>query len=174
MRSYASLLVTVLLVTPAASAQQPTKLEVGTHFGGTVAFGGGSTEVLVAAPNSGSFFAWPSLYLSLFPTPGLMVEPQLGVAYSSGDDEVLFIGALQLGYLLAPRSAGSPYFGVQGGFSHFGSLVDSGIAGAAFGYRFLIQQRLAIRAEAGYRRWLCSGCDLNEATVQIGLGAALP
>lgn len=174
MHRVAFLLATALVSASTARAQSPTKLEVGTHVGATLAFGGGGTEVLVAAPTSGSFYGWPSLYFTVFPTPALMVEPQLGVAYSSADADVILIGVLQLGYLLAPRATASPYFALQGGFTHFGGLVDSGIAGAAFGYRFLIKDRLAVRAEAGYRRWLCSGCSLNEVTMQIGLGAALP
>lgn len=171
-----ALLTTTILAALAAGptvAQTPTKLEVGTHLGGTIAFNGG-TEFQFGIPAPTSFLAGPALYVSVFATPNLMIEPQIAFNWNSLVDDVLLNGVLQLGYLLAPTSPSSVYFTVHGGWTTIYGEAESGLVGGGLGVRFLIKDRLAIRTEARYRRWTCSGCDLNEVGLQIGLGTALP
>lgn len=171
-----TLLTTTILATLAgapAIAQTATKLEVGTHLGGTIAFNGG-TEFQFGIPGPTSFLAGPAMYVSIFATPSFMIEPQVAFSWNSIVDDVLLNGTLQLGYLLTPAASTSAYFTVHGGWTTIYGQAESGLFGGGLGVRFLIKDRLAIRTEARYRRWTCSGCDLNELGLQIGLGTALP
>ena len=155
-------------------AQQSTKLEVGTHLGGSLAFGGGSTEFSGGVPAPANFFAGPAVYLSLFATPHIMIEPQIAFSWNSIIEEPVFSGVLQFGYLMSPDAPSSAYFAVHGGWTTIYGEAKSGLFGGGLGMRFLIQEHLSIRTEARYRRWTCSGCELNEVGLLIGLGAALP
>jgi hypothetical protein len=168
-----TVLLAALVCTSTATAQQPTTLEIGSRFGGTLAFSGGDSEVLIGLPAPGEYGFWPTLYATVF-TGRMMVEPQVGLLYSSAASDVALSGVMQLGVLFAGDGGNSPYFAVNGGWVRLGEGASSGIAGGALGYRFLVKGRLGVRLEGGYRRWLCSGCDLNEVTFQVGLGAALP
>ncbi len=170
------LLITLIVATLAAgpaAAQSTTRLEVGTHLGGTIAFNGG-TEFQFGIPASTSFLAGPALYVSIFATPNFMVEPQIAFNWNSIADDVLLNAVVQLGYLLSPTSPASAYFTVHGGWTTIYGEAESGLVGGGLGMRFLIKDRLAVRTEARYRRWTCSGCDLNEVGLQVGLGTALP
>jgi hypothetical protein len=173
MPKYPLLLAAAWLCGSVASAQEPTKLEIGSRIGGVLAFSGGSSEVLIGVPApAGYFFPYSTLYATIF-TGRVMVEPQLGLLYSSAASDVALAGAMQIGFLLN-RGERAPYIAVNGGWVRIGDGANSGVAGGGLGYRFLVKRRLGVRLEAGYRRWLCSGCDLNEVTLQLGLGAALP
>jgi hypothetical protein len=170
-----TLLTAALLATLTAGpvTAQTTKLEVGTHLGGMIAFNG-STEVQLGIPASTSFLAGPALYLSVFATPSLMIEPQIAFNWNSLVDDILLNGVLQVGYLLSPRTSTSPFFTVHGGWTTIYGEAESGLVGGGLGVRFLVRDRLAIRTEARYRRWTCEGCSLNELGLLIGLGTALP
>ncbi len=173
MRSLTVLLAT-LVCGSAASAQQPTKLEIGSRVGGVLAFSGGNSEVLVGLPGPTSFlFPYSTLYATIF-AGRMMLEPQVGLLYSSAASDVALSSVMQIGFLLGASEHAAPYVAVNGGWVRLGDGADSGVAGGALGFRFLVKQRLGVRLEGGYRRWLCSGCDLNEVTFQVGLGAALP
>jgi hypothetical protein len=172
------LLTTAILATLAAGpavAQTRSRLEVGTHLGGTIAFGGGGdAEFQFGIPAPTSFLAGPALYVTIFATPGFMIEPQIAFNWNSIADDVLLNGILQLGFLMSPTATASPYFTVHGGWTTIYGEAESGLVGGGLGVRFLVKDRLAVRTEARYRRWTCSGCDLNEVGLQIGLGTALP
>jgi hypothetical protein len=170
------LLTTLILATLAAGpavAQSATKLEIGTHLGATIAFNGG-TEVQLGIPAPTSFLAGPALYVSIFATPSFMIEPQIAFNWNSIADDILLNAVVQLGYLMSPTSPSSAYFTVHGGWTTIYGEAESGLVGGGVGMRFLIKDRLAVRTEARYRRWTCSGCDLNELGLQVGLGTALP
>jgi hypothetical protein len=163
-----------LLCASTASAQQPTKLEIGSRIGGVLAFSGGDSEVLIGLPAPVSyFFPFSTLYATFF-SGSLMIEPQVGLLYSSAASDVALSGSMQLGYRLSRSERGAPYVALSGGWVRVGDGGNSGVAGGGLGYRFLVKERLGIRLEGGYRRWLCSGCSLNEVTLQLGVGAALP
>jgi hypothetical protein len=173
MRGLLHITILATLAAGPAAAQTPTKLEVGTHLGGTIAFNGG-TEFQFGIPAPTSFLAGPALYLTVFATPNLMIEPQIAFTWNSVVDDILLNGVLQLGYLLSPTTPASAYFTVHGGWTTIYGAAESGLVGGGLGMRFVIKERLAIRTEVRYRRWTCSGCDLNEVGLQIGLGTALP
>jgi len=158
-------------------AQQPTKIEVGTYLGATLHFGSGESEWSAGVPAPSALtppLAWPSLYVTVFATPSIMIEPQVGFSWSSAFEEALFVGSLQLGYLLRPSASASPYFTLHGGWTTLYGSGESGFFGGGFGMRALVKQHLSIRTEARYRRWTCEGCELNEVALNIGFGAALP
>lgn len=160
-----------LTVAPRAAAQSP-RPELGTMFGLTVGIPDeGDTEVFLGLPGASSLFDMPTLFLTLFPTERLLIEPQLGLAWNSISEDVAVSGALQAGFLLGPAT-GAPYVFATGGIVAQGDF-DSGLAGLGFGYR-LREGGFVFRSEVRFRRWLCEGCDLNEMGLRVGLGAALP
>lgn len=175
MRSPVAALALLVLAAP-LHGQEPTSIEIGTHVGATVAFGGGATSwsAGIPAPGTAIPLAWPALYATFFATPQLMVEPQVGFGWNDDIGEATVLANLALGWLANPLATASPYFGVNGGWTTWYGDVKSGLLGAHVGMRTLVKQHLSIRFEGRYRRWLCSGCDLNEAALTIGLGAALP
>jgi hypothetical protein len=177
MRSPLAVLTALTFGAGPLAAQQPTKIEVGTQLGVTGHFGSGNTEWSVGVPAPTAYappLAWPSIYLTVFPSPSLMVEPAAGFAWSSTVDQALFVGSLQLGYLLEPTASTSPYFAIHGGWTTLYGQAKSGFFGGGVGIRILVQERLSVRTEARFRRWTCAGCDLNEVALNLGLGAALP
>lgn len=169
------IVLTALAVASPAMAQT-TKLEIGTHVGATVGFGSGSASwsAGVPAPGTSIPLAWPAMYATVFATPHLMVEPQVGFGWNDDLGEATFTGVLGLGWLASPTTAASPYFGVNGGWTTWYGEAKSGLVGGQIGIRTLVKQVLSVRLEGRYRRWLCSGCEFNEASLTIGLGAALP
>lgn len=172
-----SVLAVLLCGSGVLQAQAPTKIEVGTHIGATMHFGGGNTEWSAGAPAPAALTppaAWPSIYVTVFATPSLMVEPQVGFAWSSAYDEALFVGSLQLGYLVQPTAPASPYFALHGGWTSVYGGAKSGFFGGGVGMRFLVQRYFSVRTEGRFRHWTCEGCELNEIAFNIGLGAALP
>ena len=165
---YPLLLIAMMVIVPStASAQRPTGIEIGTSFGASIAIDG-DTEVWVGLPTP-SFIGTPAVYFTYFAGGGLMVEPQVGIAYTSTSRQVILNSNLQLGYFLSPNL----YVAANGGYSRFGTFVTSGTVGGGFGYRVVVMEHLAIRGEARYRRWLASG-GFNEVTLSIGFGTALP
>jgi hypothetical protein len=168
MKTSLLLLVAVAALWPSTvAAQRPTGVELGASLGATIAING-DTEVAVGLPTPGAI-GTPAVYFTWFAGGGLMVEPQLGVAYNNTSRQVVLNSNLQVGYFLTPNL----YVAANGGYARFGTFVTSGTVGGGFGYRTVVMEHLAIRGEARYRRWLASG-GFNEITLSIGFGTALP
>ena len=104
------ILATVASVASSTVMAQQTKVEVGTKAGATLAWNdGGDKEIFVGLPGTGSVLFLPSIYVTWFPSPAFMVEPQVLFQYNSVEDDVTLMGALQLGYQLAVSGATSFY-----------------------------------------------------------------
>jgi hypothetical protein len=155
----------LIIGTPAVA-----QVEVGTKMGATLAFNGGS-EFFVGIPGTGAFVVLPSVYTTFFVSRAVMVEPQVLFQWSTATDEANFSGVLQGGYLFTPANKGSLYAAAQGGWLTLGGDLESAIVGGGAGYRMRVGSGAAVRAETMYRRWLCSGCSLNEVNFSLGAGA---
>ncbi len=175
MRIVAVLLAAILLMSPAALAQEETKVEVGTTLGLTLAIpDDGDTEVFAGIPGGGTFVGQPSIYVTVFAGPSLMIEPQIYFIWNSAVEDALISGMIQVGYLLKPDAMASPYVAAHvGGLFITGDGSDSGAAGVAAGYRVGISEGAAFRVEGKYRRWLADNFDLNEVSFVLGLGVVL-
>ena len=166
-RLSAILLAASLLATTPAFAQ----VEIGAKMGGTLAFGGGDSQFIVGVPGTGLLLAMPSVYVSFIAGQAFMIEPQVVFQYNAaGNKQASFAGALQLGYLLTPATSGSFYLAANGGWVNLQGDVKSGTLGGGAGYRLVVGTGAAVRVEALYRRWLCSGCNLNEVVLAVGAG----
>jgi hypothetical protein len=163
-----------LIVTVPLRAQEATKFEVGTHLGASILIPeGGSTEVVIGIPGAGTAAGlFPPIYLTIY-AQHLMVEPQVAFVYESSGGNGLFDGALQVGYLIQPQSAGSPYFAFHGlTVNSFGEGSSTEwAAGASLGYRQVVKNALGLRVEARYRRFFES--HLNDVAIVFGIGAAI-
>ena len=172
MRTIAALLAFLAAATPVL-AQDGVTVEAGTALGVTLTSSSG-TVTPVGIPGAGSFLGAATLYVSIFPIPALMIEPQLHLTVLSSDDETdsVVSGIGQVGYLFTSQQRGSPYLAAHGGVVHYsnGSNFTAGAFGAAGGYRLHIGRGGALRFEVRYRRWMESDIDLDEVSFALGVG----
>ena len=174
MRNAILILVMATFVAQATSAQDQPAVELGTTLGGTLSIpDDGETTLFVGVPGAGTLLAFPNLYLTLFPSPSLMVEPQVYFWFESEDATVIFSGMMQFGYLFTPQRTGSLYAAAHGGYYKITDGIDTGALGASFGYRGLIKDGAAWRLEGRYRRWLCENCKVNDLSLVVGIGLVL-
>jgi hypothetical protein len=170
MRALTLLLALTLAAAPLAHAQKGS-IEIGTKAGISLAIpDDGDTEVFIAIPGTGSLILLPSIYTTFWATPAIMVEPQVSFQWNSASEQVWFSGVLQGGWMFSPEKRNSTYLALDLGWMTLGSDFNTALAGGGAGYRFRVGDGAALRLEALYRRWLCSGCDLNEITFSFGGG----
>ncbi len=162
-----------------ASAQARMPLELGTQTGFTFLHTDGVTTTLFGFPGGGAE-GTPPIYLAVFLSPRLSLEPQLSFTHSTvhshiGDLETTnsvntFASVLRLaGYLEDPRS--SPYL-----FADLGLLAatdaDTHVApGFGIGYRKVVGRYLVLRPEGRFRTWTDGP---NEFGLTLGFGVLLP
>jgi len=126
--------------------------------------------VFIGLPGTGGALFLPSIYVTWFPSPTFMVEPQVLFQYSSVEDDVTLMGALQLGYRFAISRTGSFYPAVNVGWLTIANGGESATLGGGFGLRWEVCTKLGLRTELVYRRWMCDGCELNEVILSFGGG----
>lgn len=174
MRRFTVIASTLSLVGTLAAAQSESKNEVGTLVGVTILSVSGTSVTHVGIPGDG-IQASPTLYISIFATPSLFIEPQLALTSisSSGSHITSFAFAGQLGYLFTPRASGSGYVAANVAYQTLsdGTSINGEGLGGAVGYRIKVKNSLAIRVDARYRRWFSDFKDLNEFGIGLGLGA---
>jgi len=190
MRVLTALFMGLVAASP-AMAQARTIGEVGTSLGVTVlrqsnpsGFGASTSTsaTVISAPGNG-IQAAPTLYLTLFATPSVMIEPQVAfMSFSENGATSTAIGiGGQFGYLFKPSAPGSAYLSVTSAFASFSTSAGSFSSsrsgpglGAALGYRFKVKTKvgasLAVRFDARYRRWFSDFKNLSEYGFGIGLG----
>ncbi|UCG86503.1 MAG: hypothetical protein JSW71_21825 [Gemmatimonadota bacterium] len=174
MRKAIFILAMAVFVARAAEAQDRPGVELGTTLGGTLSLpDDGDATVFLGVPGAGTLLAFPNLYVTLFPSPSFMVEPQVYFWFESEDSNVIFSGMMQLGYLFTPQRSGSLYAAAHGGYYTITDGVDTGALGASFGYRALVGEGAALRVEGRFRRWLCEDCQLSDVSVVLGIGIIL-
>ncbi len=166
-------------------------MEIGTSAGLTILSASGSDPVTnFGVPGGIGPQSSPMMYATIFATPSVMVEPQIGfsrvwdgsVSFSS----LSFVG--QVGYLFNSSTSSSPYVAIGGAFqwdrasssipdffmngSNSFSVSGPGIGGEV-GYRFIVKSALGVRVNARYRRWFSDYSGLNEIGIGVSLGAVL-
>ena len=164
------LLLALFLVASTAAAQNAFQNEIGIMVGLTVV-GDGSKVTTVGVPGAGGALGPGALYAARIQRPWIF-ESHFSLNHLSGGGTKFtqVYLALQGDYLLSRNKGGVPYV-----FANIGSIKLSGdlkgtenIAGGGLGYRLPLQERLAVRLEARWRRWLDS--DLNEYALLVGGG----
>lgn len=190
MRTLAALLTCTLLAARLAPAQEKPAAEIGTSvFGVTVLnqFGSGyPSSTFIGIPGLSGPEAQPLVYATIFASPSLTIEPQVGFSHSKARDgstlTFVELGA-QLGYLFTPAQKGSPYLAASlayqnvrtsfSAFSSFPSTFTGPGLGVEMGYRIKVGTRFAIRFTGRYRRWFSDFSGLNELGAALGLGAVI-
>jgi len=174
MRKAALILAMSAFVAQTTAAQDRPGVELGTTLGATLSIPEeGDAILFIGVPGAGTLLSFPNLYLTLFPSPSFMVEPQVYFLFESDDSDIIFSGMMQLGYLFSPQRSGSLFAAAHGGFYTITDGVDTGALGASFGYRTLLGEGAALRVEGRYRRWLCENCKLNDVSLVLGIGVIL-
>lgn len=174
MRTSLTLLVTSAFLSSAALAQQEKDVEIGTALGVTLTIPrGGDAELFAGVPGAGTLLGAPSIYATFFPSPTVMVEPQLAFEYNSLGEEAVISPMLQLGYLFTPDANASGYVAANGGgfFRTESGAANSASLGAGIGYRTKVSTGAAFRIELLYRRWLADSYKLNDISLRFAFGA---
>lgn len=177
MRTIAAFLALTGLAAATSAAQARPGAEIGTSVGVTILSQSGTSLTTIGIPAGLGPFAQPSVYATFFPTPSLMIEPQVGLAHISGSTNsvtTVELGA-QFGYLVTPAERGSAYVAANVGWQTFsvtGSASGVGVGGAV-GYRAQVGRGFAVRLEARYRHWMGDFDGLNEIGFGIGLGGII-
>ena len=161
-----------LLAVLATTALAQQKIEVGTGLGVSI-LTNGSTITTFGAPGGG-IISQATMHASF--GDRLMIYPEIAFnLVSAGGETATSIGmAATVGYLFSGSGMNSAYVAASGAFQFvdaFGSATAFA-AGAKFGYRLIVGESLAVRLEAGYRRWF-NDFEGNEIIVGIRLGALI-
>jgi hypothetical protein len=165
----------ILLFGMSVPAQAETPVEIGGSLGMTLIFpsSGGDTQVVLSAP-SGALLGLGSFYVTVISGENWMLEPQVLLNYHTNQDDLLFSGMFQLGYLFTPEANSSLYLAGHVGYLHLDSDTDTPAVGAAVGTRKkLLGGAAAVRGEFRYRFYLDEAFDLSEVALQVGLGVVL-
>ncbi len=171
MRKALMTLATALMLPTYAAAQ----VEVGTRAIGVDILANGGTLTGVSIPGGGILLG-PTVYLMYFPSPNIMVGPEVNFnVRSGGGSTVTKLGAAGwVGYLFTP-AANSAYLAgnIALQFVSFdGSSNTEFAVGGAVGYRAVVIQHVAVGVEGGYRRWF--DVDINEIVISLKLGVVFP
>ncbi len=177
MRTVFASLTFAIVFNTAVAGQDRVKAEIGTALGLPVAFGNGGSLVSAGVPGGG-VLGTPSMYATIFATPAVTLEPQLGFTLLSGDGETIMATKLitQVGFLFTPGARGSGYFAPNLGFmvASGNGTATSWAPGAALGYWAPVGNSIGLRIEGVYRRWfggLIS--DVNDVSLRLAVGALL-
>ena len=171
MRKALMTLATALMLPTYAAAQ----VEVGTRAIGVDILANGETLTGVSIPGGGILLG-PTVYLMYFPSPNIMVGPEVNFnVLSSGGSTLTTLGAAGwVGYLFTP-AANSAYLAgnIALQFVSFDGNSNTEFAvGGAVGYRAVVIQHVAVGVEGGYRRWF--DLDINEIVISLKLGVVFP
>ncbi len=171
MRKTLLTLATAVMVPTYAAAQ----VEIGTRAAGVDILVNGGTLTGVSIPGGGIFLG-PTAYLMFFPSPNIMVGPEIAFnVLSDGGNTLTRIGAAGwLGYLFTPTGNSDYLAGnIALQYVSLGGNSDTEFAaGGALGYRAEVIQHVAVGVEGGYRRWFDS--DINEIVISLKLGVVIP
>ena len=131
-----------------------------------------------SAPGSGLVLPTGGMYATLFATPNVAVEPQVGFLVLSSGGNTEWLGSLggQVAYHTRGGAQSSPYFGGNASWARDAGEDNSFTLGGVVGYRAILPPGLGLRIEAGYRRWFTRGdgdfdpVDFNQFSVSVGVG----
>lgn len=175
-----------LLLSPAyLAAQDKPAAEIGTRVGVDILLPEDGSLVSLAIPGAGpspaaSLLGTSStIHFAFFPSPQVMVEPQLSISLlsiSNGDTETLTTLGLSglVAYLFNGAMVNSPYVGANASFFLIdgdGESETDFAVGGSVGYRLVPLEHLAVRFEGSYRRWF--DFEFNEITFAAIFGIVL-
>jgi hypothetical protein len=166
--------------TAAGAQEKKASAEIGTTLGATILSFEGETITAVGIPvDAGvSILGTPALYATIFATPSLMVEPQLGLMFYSGggDDVSIIFAAVDVAHLFTPSESSSPYAGLNAAVQSFDlgdeSTTGTGLGGRV-GYRVRVGAGLAVRFEGHIRMWLGDFDEITEYGFGVGIGGII-
>ena len=158
----------VLLPSPAA-ADEPS-VEVGTTMASLLAGVGDNDTTLLGVPPINAGFGNPGIYTSLFVTPHVAIEPQLGLVWQStgGRSSHLLTLNGQVDYFVDGLRRSSAFvFGSVGVTDGSGSSNPKNL-GFGVGYRIPVASRLAFRLDAGFQHYTDGIGNLVALHLSIG------
>ncbi len=173
--AWLSLLLAGPVAPVAPAAAQST--EVGITSGLSVFTASGSDAVTIfSVPGNGFVLPTSNLYVTAFATPNLAIEPQLGILVVSGGGDTDWLASVggQVAYHTRGGAISSPYIGGNAAWIRDPGEDSNYALGGVIGYRAILPPGLAVRVEAGYRRWFTGGdfdpVDLNQFSLSFGIG----
>ena len=169
-KALATLAVALLIPTYAVG-----QVELGTRGVGVTALSNGGTITAVSVPGGG-ILSGSTVYLMAFPSPNLMLGPELNFNLLSGGGSTLTTFGLAgwIGYLFTPGPTSAYMAGnvaLQSIFVSGSSNTEFG-AGGAVGYRAVVIPNIAVGVEGGVRRWF--NLSITEVVVSLKLGLVFP
>lgn len=177
-RRIALLAVSLAVAVPAAPADAQSA-EIG-FLSGLSVFTAEDQDALTSfsAPGSGLLLPTGGMYATLFATPNVAVEPQVGFLVLSSGGETDWLGnfGAQVAYHTSGGSESSPYLGANASWARDLAEDNNFTLGGVVGYRAILPPGLGLRVEAGYKRWFTGGdegfdpIDFNQFTVSVGVG----
>lgn len=131
-----------------------------------------------SAPGGGLLLPTGGMYATLFATPNVAVEPQVGFLVLSSGGNTDWLGSFggQVAYHTRGGAQSSPYVGGNASWVRDIDEDSNFTLGGVVGYRVILPPGLGLRVEAGYRRWFTQGddgfdpVDFNQFTVSVGVG----
>ena len=134
----------------------------------------------------GGIFGKPIVHVSFLGGRNLAIENQIHYSRLSREVETFsFLGlGWRIAYLVAGSQSHSPYIAGHGTLFHtssrsyFGgykeeeSDTNSGL-GLGLGYRFLVNEQIALRLEGAFQHWFDEEVDLREYSLRVGFATVL-
>lgn len=157
-------------VTPAL-AQDSRRVEIGSALGSGLVFmpESGDNHTWIGVPTAGFGLVNPAVYFSIFATPNLAIEPQLGlISMSNGGTErwVTLFGHLD--YFIGDGKKSSPYLFAGGGVIDMTDADTIKAVDGGAGYRFRVGDRLTFRLDGRYTHYLDKEGNMLSFTLSIG------
>ncbi len=169
-KALATLAVALLIPTYAVG-----QVELGTRGVGATVLSDGGTLTTVSVPGGG-ILGGSTAYLMVFPSPNLMLGPELNFNLLSGGGSTITTLGLAgwIGYLFTPGPT-SAYIAGNAALqfvSFSGSSNTEFGAGGAVGYRAVVIPNIAVGVEGGVRRWF--DLSITEVVISLKLGLVFP
>jgi hypothetical protein len=154
-----------------AFAQDSRRVEIGSSLGSGLVFmpEDGDNHTWIGVPTAGFGLVNPAVYLSIFATPRLALEPQLGlVSMSNGSTErwVTVFGHLE--YFAGNVEKSSPYLFAGGGFINMTDEDTIKAVDGGAGYRIRVGDRLTFRLDGRYTHYFDRNGNMLSFTLSIG------
>lgn len=160
----------MVLAVTAVPARAQAKVELGASLANLTVGLGDNDGTFFGIPSSLFGILSPGVYASIFATPQISIDPKIGLAVFSGDGDtshILNLG-VQANYFTKGTDVSSPYvFGDVGLISATDS--DSvNTFGGGVGYRKLLGDRLALRADGRITHFSDGGGNNLSFTLSLG------
>ncbi len=162
--------VAVLASTASVARAQESKVEIGASMASAVIGLGDNDFKTFGVPAGGLGLFNPGLYASLFVTPKIAIEPQVGlqVISAGGDTETLMNLNAQVDYFLKSADVNSLYVFGAVGLATATDVDSTTNFGGGVGYRIRAGDRLAMRADGRLTHHSDGGGNILSFSLSIG------